>query len=375
MIYVFSPLSTASPTLPGRILPLLNKVAPNKLKIFALHHQESLREITRFNQYKIHYYDSMLFIKNKDSKKYYSTFSLFRKALLISLKTSLIILKNFKKIEKIIFVKSQPIHFLPFLLAKILNIFIIIDIDDIEFLSNKYPFPFFFRYVEEFLIKKSNLIIVATPYLYRFYLPFNRSIHYIPTPINARTKLKQKKKTPKSDKLIKLSYFGSVSRKRLDILFEAFNVLHSQIQEKYRLVIAGYGQDLSYYKNKYQPLVSAGVLSFFGEYTSHNLPSLLEETDVIVDPQPYNLEGKSKSSSRLLLANYYRKSFVTFRLKGSLADELLPINFPGFVDEYSVKSLVKTILYIDKKEAIPIFPIDNFLVENASKKYKKIVLR
>lgn len=339
---IFSPQSTLSSTLTGRTLKLMKGIKiNNELKIYCLH-GDSNKNLTEISDgFNINYFGSMLVKKTKNNKEYYSFIKVIWLFFLATLKESQLLFKNLDY-DNIYFVKNQPMHIMPALICKIFKKKVILDIDDLEYKSNK-KFCKILGILDKILPSISNKIFVCSPYLLNVYSKY-KDVTYLPTPLE---EIKIKKKNNEEKCII---YFGSVSihsGHRVDLLLESMQELYKK-GINIKTYILGDGADLVNLQKKYSNLIDKGIICFLGRYNKKILSKFLEKNCIIIDPIDDTLQNKAKSSSRLLIAAYTIKPYITFRIKDSIQDYYLSKNFPGFIEKNNVKSLSKKILFFTK---------------------------
>ncbi len=345
-LLVFSPQSTLSSTLTGRTLKLIEPLKEKRvLQLYCLHGHIKRRFSENYDGFKINYFGQMLVKKMKNYKAYYSLVKTLRLFLSATFKETNILINNLD-CNLVYFVKNQPIHILPTLVCKLLGKKIILDIDDLEYKSNK-KFRKILKICDMILPYFSNKIFVCSPYLFNKYQNL-RKVVYLPTPLE-NIKIKSRK-----DKEKCIIYFGSVSAHsghRVDLLLDSIR----QLAEKkiyVRTYILGDGTDLIDLKKEYSDLVKNGIISFLGRYNKKILSRFLEKNCIIVDPIDDTQQNKAKSSSRFLIAAYTKKPYIPIRVRSSIQEYYLPKKFSGFVENMDSSSLSRKILYFFNKRKI-----------------------
>jgi glycosyltransferase involved in cell wall biosynthesis len=189
---------------------------------------------------------------------------------------------------------------------------IILDVDDFELTANvltSLTQRAAIHWAERTSAKISNIIVTATPFLTDHFKQLTnnkKEVVMIPTGINSITT----QPLPTSPTLL---YIGSVSISsghHVDLLPNILKLVRIK-QPNAKMIIAGSGDNISKIKEQFKKLNLSQNVTFTGRFTSQEIPELLSQTSVIIDPIDSSISARAKSSFRVALAGSTGTPIVT----------------------------------------------------------------
>jgi glycosyltransferase involved in cell wall biosynthesis len=360
-------LSLSGSTVRGRAIPLAQQLSAQ--------HETHLLTLSSTNPHEnintcpprlhCHFTGQEPFTRNQSGKTRLSGFSLVFNMITTAWKI-------FRKLSQInpdcvIIVKAMPHNTFGILLwhwFKRLHQPIILDVDDFELSANQLS-SFIQRaavhWSERVAANLSDAIVTATPFLndhFQFLKPRKNNIHTIPTGVDPLPNISS---SPNNQTTI--AYLGSLSRSsghKIDMLPTILNELIS-VDHNIKLLIAGSGDDESFLRQELNKLHLDNHIIWYGKFTTVNLPQILSQTTILIDPISNTITERAKSSFRATIATVASKPIVTSNI-GIRAD-LIPSNLhsrffanPGDSTDYAQKilNLIKSPLSTTEQSALKI---------------------
>ncbi len=287
------------------------------------------------------------FSHTQDGKKRLSGFALISRMKLNAFRTILALQKT--RPDVVVIVKTLPQNVFAVWLWSLLHpgTPIVVDIDDFELEANQLTSllqRFAVHWSERKAAHMAEHIIVASPFLADHFEQLTKNkekITLIPTGIDPSL-ASGVQNTSSTDPVI--MYTGSISISsghRVDLLPEILHTV-SQTYPSVRLIMAGDGHDEALLKEKFQTLDLADQIKWHGRFTLQELPALLNQTTILIDPIDDSIANRSKSSFRVALAMIAGKPIITSNIgiRGmfivpSLYDRLCAV--PGDAKDYAQK--------------------------------------
>ena len=179
---------------------------------------------------------------------------------------------------------------------------VIIDVDDFELTANRLT-SFWQRasihWAQRCAAHLSSHVITATPFLSDYFSNLRpaAAVTLIPTGLDPIA-------PPVYSAQPHLAYFGSLSISsghRVDFLAEILSVTLKSFPHA-KLIIAGTGDDEHALKESFVSLGIAQSVIWHGRFSQTDIPMLIKNTAIIVDPIDSSVANRAKSSFRVLLA-------------------------------------------------------------------------
>jgi len=180
---------------------------------------------------------------------------------------------------------------------------VIIDVDDFELTANKLSSVlqrFSIHWAQRVSVKMADCLVAASPFLldHFSFLRSNLPVHLIPTGI---TKPPTNITGTDSSELIFLGSTSISSGHRVDLLPEILELVRKDVPEV-KLTIAGSGDDVELLKKQFEKRGLVDAVKWHGRFTSDQLPELLSQASIIIDPIDASISNRAKSSYRVSLA-------------------------------------------------------------------------
>ncbi|OGY37037.1 MAG: hypothetical protein A3E36_00400 [Candidatus Andersenbacteria bacterium RIFCSPHIGHO2_12_FULL_45_11b] len=308
--------SHAQSTLIGRIIPIAKELGKKGNAVTVLVHGEDLsfprkRESTSLTHgspiksgMTFRITGKNPFTRTATGKKRKS--GLFLAVLLFAnaIRSALAIIKIHPDV--IIIVKPFPENVFAVSLARffIPNSKIVLDVDDFELFANVLSSPIE-RAVLHWSERKASWLamhtIAATPFLHDHMQAVSNQknpITLIPTPYSPPAVLIS---NPSSYTLL---YIGSVSQSSGHLVGMLPNILQEVRKEipDTTLLIAGTGDDETMLKNRLEKLGLQDAVTWSGRFIDTDIPNIIAQSAVIIDPIDDSIVNRAKSSFRAMLA-------------------------------------------------------------------------
>lgn len=315
-------------TVVGRVLPLASELAKNH-EVHVLVHASS-RSVP--GGLSVHVVGRDPFERTEDGKKRLSGLRLIARLLLNVLRTFFTLLKIRPSV--VVIVKSLPQNVLAVLLWRLLNpkARIVLDVDDFELTANALSSILqraAVHWAERQGARQAHAIIAASPFLQDHFEQLTsgkKRVGLIPTGI--REDLRETVRTAaKSGTASHLLYVGSISvasGHRVDLLPAILTAVRKERPET-TLTIAGSGDDIALLKQEFQALKLETAVTWTGRFSLADIPLLLKDAPLLLDPIDGSIVSRAKSSFRVLLAAAAGLPIVTSNI--GIRPQLLPEQF------------------------------------------------
>ncbi|MEX0650085.1 MAG: glycosyltransferase [Candidatus Andersenbacteria bacterium] len=300
----------AGSTVVGRVLPLAKKLAGTHEVYMFVH--ESGVELP--DEIKIESIGKDPFIRTASGKKRLRGIALIGRMLLNAWQTLLALVHVQPDVA--IIVKPLPQNVLAVWLWHLFNSKrrVILDVDDFELTANDLASVYqraTVHWAERSGASISSAIATATPFLedhFRQLTAAKKHIELLPTPLPLSIS-----RIVSDSSLHTLLYIGSVSRSsghRVDLLPEILEYVRREIPNV-TLTIAGSGDDIEGLKKQFEAKGLTSAVTWLGRFSFNQVPQILSETAVIIDPIDGSIVNRSKSSFRVALAAAVGMPIVT----------------------------------------------------------------
>ncbi len=354
--------SKSGSTLIGRILPIaVNLPKQPDIHILALSPAPSSNQpnIT------IHPIGREPFLRTQKGKQRLRGFPLFLSLLKTAFSTALSLYRL--NPDVVIIVKPHPPNTLGVYLWRLFHpaAKIILDADDFELTANVLTSIYqrgIIHASERLSVSISNHIVTASPFLSDHFKQLSNNsqlVTMIPTGIQPQDDTLKTLSALKSTSG-RLLYIGSVSRSsghQIDLLPDILKSLRQN--HHVTLTIAGDGDDVSRLKQRFHDLRLTPHVTWTGRFSSTDIPALLNQADIIIDPIDASLVTRAKSSYRVLLAAINGRPVITsnigirpYLLPQSLHHKFFadPNNADSYVDK--IKDLIDSPLSDNQRQAL-----------------------
>ena len=290
-------------TVVGRILPIADELIMKDHDVHILVHKEHGNPLPRPKKLNVYITGKDPFTKTETGKKRLSGIGLIFRMKTNALKATIALLKI--KPDVVVIVKPLPENTTAVLLWKTFNpsIPIILDVDDFELTANALTSQIqriAIHWSERTATRISKKIISATPFLadhFRQLTNEEKNITLIPTTSNVKTREVQNTTS-------NLLYIGSISvasGHRIDMLPDILKRVREVIPNT-TLTIAGSGDDTAHIKKKFKKAGQAQYVTWTGRFNQFDIPKILENTSLIIDPIDASIANRAKSSFRVSTA-------------------------------------------------------------------------
>ena len=325
-------------TMIGRVLPIA-KSFTSQHNVHILGFSAS----TKINKVSFHNIGKEPFTRTKSGKKRLSGLGLVLNMLQSVFFTTLHLWRL--KPDMVIIVKTLPHNVLG---VRLWHLFhptkkIIIDVDDFELSANKLSSlsqRFSVHYAERAAVKMSNCLIAASPFLLDHFSNLRKDInaHLIPTGV-AIPDINTTIFPPHT--LIFLGSTSISSGHRVDLLPEILKLVKEK-DPNVKLIIAGSGDDTRLLKDEFRKKNLSSFVHWHGRFSFDQLPALLSQSTLIVDPIDASISNRAKSSFRVSLAAAVGMPVVSSNV--GIRPKLLPVQLhnqffadPGSPSDYADK--------------------------------------
>lgn len=220
---------------------------------------------------------------------------------------------------------------------------IIVDVDDFELTANHLTSLWqraAIHWAQRVAARLSDTVVTATPFLSDYFLNLRPQVKVklIPTGIHPLV-------APPDCSSPNIAYFGSTSISsghRVDFL-PAMMADIIKIHPRAKLYIAGSGDDNLHLKELFAALGLSSSVVWHGRFSLADLPSLLNNVSVLVDPIDTSIANRAKSSFRVELAVSVGRPVVTSNV--GLRPWLIPAAYHHrfFADPYPAALAVRVI--------------------------------
>jgi len=292
-------LSLQGSTIQGRILPIAKQLAS--------HHQVHLlllNDVPSRNQINYHRVGSEPFIRTNKSKHRLSGLALLINMLSTAFNTTRTLWRISPDV--VVISKALPHNVLG---VKIWRLFhprhkIILDVDDFELSSNQLSSIYqraAIHWAERVATDLATHIIAATPFLadhYQFLSNNKSSVTLIPTGVHSYKAVRSTPSTPI------IAYIGSLSISsghRVDLLPDILQRLKTQYP-LIKLMVIGSGEDTTSLKQSFVDKGLTESVIWHGRFSPADLPALLSQISILIDPIDSSIANRAKSSFRVSLA-------------------------------------------------------------------------
>lgn len=302
-IAILSTLSEKGSTVSGRVLPLA--------ELLAVQHDIHLLWPTSHqvpkSRIKFHPIGVEPFLRRENDKDRLSGSRLLANLFLYSVKAFLKL--RVLRPDVVIISKTHPQNILAAWLynkTSLAYLRVILDVDDFELMANRTT-SFIQRaaihWAEHTGSRLANHIITATPFLsdhFDLLTSRRKPVTLVPTGISAG--LVRHKFTPAKNN--NLLYIGSVSEKSGHLVSLLPSLLFHLRQKNIdaRLIMAGSGDDVEKIKSQFKNLNLLTYVTWHGRFTAGEVPGLVSNAALLVDPINSGIVARAKSSYRVLLA-------------------------------------------------------------------------
>lgn len=215
---------------------------------------------------------------------------------------------------------------------------IILDVDDFELAANKLTSIWqraAIHWSERTGAKLADTIITASPFLQDHFtqLAPDKKVVVIPTGIilPPPPSAGWREAPPRAGGEKSILYLGSVSiasGHRVDMLPEILLLVRREIPDTH-LAIAGSGDDTENLKRLFAKNGLSDAVTWHGRFSLKEVPRLIQNADVLIDPIDGSITNRSKSSFRVMVACQAGKPIVTSTI--GIRAELVP---PVFHDRF-----------------------------------------
>lgn len=233
---------------------------------------------------------------------------------------------------------------------------IILDVDDFELMANKVTSLVqrgAIHWSEHIGARISHHITAASPFLsdhFALLTSHQKPVTLIPTGINARL-IKSYPPAPSKNIL----YIGSLSESSGHLISLLPPLLHhlKKSAPDLTLTIAGDGHDINKLKAQFKSLNLLEQVIWLGRFANSDLPEILSQTKIILDPIDAGIVARAKSSYRVLLAASSGLPVVTSNI--GLRPLLLPraLHPRFFAEPSDAKSYAKLVMKIIQQSLTP----------------------
>ncbi len=194
---------------------------------------------------------------------------------------------------------------------------IIADVDDFELTANKltsFGQRAAVHWAERIAVSLADVIVTATPFVNDHFLQLARGrkpVQMIPTGINGPLTLSL---SPNRERgRCRFGYIGSVSvgsGHRVDWLPEIMGLVSKKYPEAVCIMV-GSGDDEEKLRQMFKERKLENRVRWLGRFTEKDVPEILSQIDVLVDPVDTSIINRAKSSYRVMLALAYSLPVVT----------------------------------------------------------------
>ncbi len=343
-------------TLIGRVLPLAQEFQKMGNKIVLLIHRENSPASSTLGvlpltpsvfpaRFGIHTIGVNPFERTSNGKKRKNGLRLIWTMKINALRAAWCLIRE--KPDVVIIVKPLPENTLAVLLAKpfLRNTNIILDVDDFELEANELTSLVqraAIHWSERVAVQLASHIIIATPFLgdHMKLLAGNKKpvtliVTGLPSPatlisstlgVSALTPSVFPMSVATTDRANhNILFIGSISHSsghRVDMLPEILFYIRKSIPDA-TLTIAGSGDDEENLRKKFQDITLADAVTWTGRFTMDDVPRLLQNTVVLIDPIDTSIANRAKSSFRVALALEYGIPIITSSI--GIRTDMIPV--------------------------------------------------
>lgn len=234
----------------------------------------------------------------------------------------------------IVVVKTLPANVLGARLAKILSprAKIIVDMDDFELTANTLTTLLqraAVHWSERAALRRAAGAVAASPFLadhIEQLTGFTLHATVIPTGLPGRVQPATSSATPKT--AIRLLYIGSVSINsghRVDILPAVLAQLQRSVSVPVHIRIAGDGDDVENLRRAFTEQSLTSYVEWTGRFQLSDVPTLLTDVDIVLDPIDDSIAQRAKSSFRVAVAVATGLPVITSNI--GIRPHLIPASF------------------------------------------------
>lgn len=303
-------------TVAGRIMPLAEQLS-KKHEIHALV-LESPQAPPVIDGISYHFVGREPFTRSESGKKRYKGWRLLAAMGNTAIKTCSVLTRI--KPDVVVIVKSLPSNVAGVYLWRLISgrrSLIVLDVDDFELTANQLSSLVQRAAVhgaERIAAGISGKIIAATPFLADHFTQLTQqsdNIRLIPTGLTLTSELEECAKESPTQPTI--AYLGTVSvgsGHRVDMLPEMLDRLR-EAMPGIKLKIIGAGDDVTSLREEFARRHVDDAVSWHGRFTLAELPSLIKDVSLFVDPIDSSITQRAKSSFRVALAAALGRPVVT----------------------------------------------------------------
>lgn len=357
--------SAEQSTLVGRVLPLASELSKKGNEVHVLLHESKNSDLSGI---KTHIVGQNPFTIDDGEKKRAKGVKLLWIMFKNAIRTSRA-LKNIQP-DTVVIVKPLPQNVLAVWLWCLRGgkSKIVLDTDDFELTANALRSIYqraFIHWSERKASQLAHVIIAATPFLedhFRQLTANKKPTHVVPNGLTFTYKKKNVSHSPT------LTYIGSVSQSsghNVNLLPDILTSILKQFSDA-RLVIAGTGHDEDSLKDLFTSRGLNNHVDWYGRFSSAEVSSILDKTDVLIDPIDTSITNRAKSSFRVALAIAAGKPVVTSNV--GIRTELIPapLHEICFATPANASSYANKVIDLLKN---PLTPDQETLLKNHARAY------
>ncbi len=315
--------SNAQSTVLGRVVPLARQLQQQGHKVTLFLHRERNEQGDTIPGIPVRITGKNPFKRTKTGKMRRSGVSLIWTMKINAFRAAWGLL--YERPDRIILVKPLPENTFAAFLAKLFlwNTKVILDVDDFELFANKLSSlgqRAAVHISEAVATRMATCIVVATPFLYDHMhqmVAGTKSVTCIPTGLDPIA-------TKRVQGEHRMLYIGSISVSsghRVDLLPAILSQVRKELPNA-SLVVAGTGDSEHLLQEKFKAHGLTNAVTFFGAFTNKDVPTLVSNTDVLIDPVDASIVSRAKSSFRTALALATGTAIVTSSV--GIRTDLLP---------------------------------------------------